>query len=191
MPEWRDIAGFERLYQVSSEGVVRSLNAQVRHWRGGTLLRRGRVLQPSYNHFGYLQVVLARDGRRYHKIVHRLVAETFLGLTAKGRFVQVNHLNGCKLDNRVENLEVTTAKGNTQHAVRTGLRNTAGTRNVNAKLNDDKVREIRHRLSSGEAANRLAKEYGVAKPQILNIKHMRTWRHVVIPSVPGNLRIVP
>lgn len=108
MKEWREIS-FAPGYYVSSHGEV--------------LSRKRRVpvlLKGSLDRYGYVKIVLQIDGRANHFTMHRLVAMTFLE-APEGKS-QVNHLNGEKTDNRVENLEWSTAKENISHAEKAGLR---------------------------------------------------------------------
>lgn len=109
--EWRAIAGFVG-YEVSRTGLVRSLDRRVPSSRG-TRLSRGRLLKPQrLSRTGYMQVELSGAKRA----VHRLVATAFLGDPPTGYVV--NHKNGDKEDNRVENLEWCTPSANVQHGFR-------------------------------------------------------------------------
>jgi len=119
---WRAISGFEGLYEASSLGRVRSLDrviVQASKW--GTEMRfpkRGKVLTPRPDGSGYPVLQLRRDNRSHAINVHRLIAIAFLG-ERKG--MHVNHINGIKSDNRIENLEWCTRSENMQHARRIGL----------------------------------------------------------------------
>ena len=114
--EWRDVVGYEGLYQVSSEGRVKSLERKVRHWRGGERIQKERILNPKTNRYGYLIVGLYAGGKQKMFAVHRLVCQAFHeNLDNKP---QVNHLNEDKKDNRACNLEWCTRKENCNHGTR-------------------------------------------------------------------------
>lgn len=103
MEQWRSIPGYEGIYQVSSEGRVK--NAY------------GHVLKPETAKNGYKRVTLF-DKKKFQ--VHRLVALAFIPNPDNKEVV--NHRNGVKADNRVENLEWVTWSENAKHAYATGLK---------------------------------------------------------------------
>lgn len=109
--EWRDIKKFEGIYQVSNLGRIKSLSRKI--WNYTT---KEKILKPYPCGSGYLEVNLRDNGRRTVKMVHRLVAETFLdnhiGLS------QVNHLDENIKNNRADNLEWCTPKHNANYGTR-------------------------------------------------------------------------
>lgn len=109
---WKDIAGYEGRYQVSNKGNVKSL-----HYRGHD---EERIMKPVKHHSGYLIIQLGRKPRKIH-LVHQLVAKAFIP-PVEGKKL-VNHIDGNKQNNCVENLEWVTYKENTEHAIRIGLQN--------------------------------------------------------------------
>lgn len=111
---WKDIAGYEGLYQVSNLGRVKSLPKQY-----GFSYRPEKILAEVVDSHGYVVFNLRKDGRKKQVYLHRVVASTFIDNPFN--YPQVNHLNGDKKDNRVENLEWCTAKQNVQHAYNNGL----------------------------------------------------------------------
>jgi len=109
---WRPVVGYEPLYAVSDKGRVKRVAT-------GKGSREGHVLRPALNHKGYPMVGLSKAGKLRAFAVHTLVALAFLGPRPEG--LQINHKNGRKNDNRVENLEYVTPRENIRHAIRLGL----------------------------------------------------------------------
>lgn len=105
MEEWKDIKGYEGLYQVSSLGRVKSLNYN----KTG----KEHLLNPGKVGGGYLMFVLSKGGKRSNLLLHRLVAEAFI--PNPDNLPCVNHKNEDKSDNRVENLEWCTHKYNNNY----------------------------------------------------------------------------
>ena len=107
---WKDIKGYEGLYQVSNKGTVKSLNY---HQTG-----EERIKKPKINRGGYLQVMLHRDGNRKTLLVHRLVLMTFAPIDNMSA-LQVNHKDEDKTNNKLENLEWCNSKYNNNYGTRT------------------------------------------------------------------------
>ncbi len=107
--EWTPIPGFEGLYEINRLGSVKSLQKR----------NHQNELKTKIDRAGYRTVRLCKQGMVYGKFVHRLLAETYIPLIENKRFV--NHLNGNKLDNSIENLEWVTHAENMLHAYRIGL----------------------------------------------------------------------
>ena len=102
---WKDVVGYEGLYQVSNNGRVKSL------WFG-----KERILKPMKTIWGYLQVDLNKNGERKGYRVHRLVAQTFL--PNPDNLPVVNHKDENKENNKVENLEFCDTKYNINYGTR-------------------------------------------------------------------------
>lgn len=111
--EWKDIKGYEGYYQVSNLGNIKSFI----YFNGHEYIYRERILKPQNNR--YLTVRLAKNKKVKQYTIHRLVAEYFISNEDKKPYV--NHKDGNKYNNRVDNLEWCTAKENTQHAYKNNL----------------------------------------------------------------------
>lgn len=100
---WKDIKGYEGLYQVSSYGRVRSVDRVTNYANGEKRLYKGRILRTANNTVGYFFCVLCKNGQTKKKYIHRLVAETFL--PNPNNLPEVNHKDENKASNFVSNLE--------------------------------------------------------------------------------------
>lgn len=108
---WKDIAGFEGLYQVSNLGNVKRLISE--------RVFEERLIGRSIDRYGYVKRVLSKGGKNHCFTEHRLVAMAFIENPINKR--TVNHKNGIKTDNTVENLEWNTNEENHQHARKNGF----------------------------------------------------------------------
>ena len=99
MEEWKEIPGYEGLYEVSNTGQVRSLD----RYDNRNCFRKGKVLSPGKDTNGYLQVILSCNGKHKSIKVHRLIAQAFI--PNPDNLPEINHKNEDKTNNRVDNLE--------------------------------------------------------------------------------------
>lgn len=133
----------------------------------------------AHNH-GYLVVTLYGDRRSQKVLVHRLVAAAFIRQPASGE--EVNHCDGAKVNNRVENLEWVTSSENNRHAIRSGLRTAhalvrRGEDHGRAKLTVPDVILIRE-LSGTLSQRAIARRFGMAKSSIGSIIRGEHWKCV-------------
>jgi hypothetical protein len=175
---WIPVAGYERHYEVSSLGRVRSLPRLIRTSRGhGVVLYKGRMLSPYQEPGRYAVVQLSACGRARTKYVHLLVAAAFVP-NPNGK-PTVNHRNGIKGDNRADNLEWATQSENNQHAHDTGLaRSPRGELHRSAKVTAADIPVIRARIAAGESYRTIAADYGVRYQSIQAIRSGRSWSHI-------------
>ena len=115
---WKDIPGYEGLYQVSNLGRVKSLGRYVKK-RSKLAFQDERMLCSPKDKYGYLIVTLCREGKPKKKKVHRLVAQAFIPNPENKE--TVNHINGDKNNNTAMNLEWNTSTENLKHAYAVGL----------------------------------------------------------------------
>jgi ketosteroid isomerase-like protein len=131
----------------------------------------------------YVTFYATRNGKpRAHRnfLVAVLLAETFIGPRPPGHLVC--HNNGDSTDDRLENLRYDTPKGNSRDAIKHGVA-PRGSKHGIAKLNEEKVAEIRKLLFYGERVTAIARQYGVSFPVIISIRDGKIWTHVP-PYVP-------
>src|SRR3990167_4831033 len=161
MENKKSIKDFEKYYFVTSGGKLFS------H-------RNKRYLKLLKLPTGYLQGRLSVGGKFKLYLMHRLVAEHFISNPYKKKVV--NHINGIKDDNRVENLEWVTSQENALHCLKIGLQKLNGEYNGNSKLTEKIVKEIRSLKS--RTYTDIGKMFGVSRVQVSNIINKRQWRYL-------------
>jgi len=157
-------------YQISTQGRVKSF-----------IRKEPRLLKTSLTSWGYLHITVKINGKHCGLGVHRLVAQAFIP-NPKNK-PEVNHINGIKTDNRVENLEWVTRKENMQHAVATGLKVAPQCEDAaKAKLTAAQVKFIRENPNNATIAE-LAEKFNVSAQAISLIQRGLTWK-----SLGGTIR---
>ena len=158
---WKDVVGYEGLYKVSNRGKVRSLSRLVLRADGKPLTIREKILKPAVDKKGYLRTCL---GSCNTVKLHRLVAIAFIPNPLN--LPEVNHIDGNKLNNSVENLEWVTHKQNTDHALLIGKYKRP------RKLTAQQLDEMKNSYVKGSrefGTNALAKKYGLDSSYIWRI----------------------
>lgn len=134
---WKDIQGYEGLYQVSNQGNVKSLHFGTKYHHPNWQNQEDKLLRPKLATSGYYRVELYKPGSRKCLYIHRLVAIAFIP-NPEGK-TEVNHIDGNKLNNSVDNLEWASRSENQRHAIKLGLRKSSpmagrtGAKNPNSK----------------------------------------------------------
>ena len=182
--EWKDIVGYEGLYKVSNTGKVMRLEREVSGKCGSIRHKPARLLKPSQGGKGackgngYLQVALIRDGKAKPTKIHRLVAEAFI--PNPYLLPQVNHIDGNKLNNNVENLEWCDGYHNIRHAYAIGLKTPQrGESNGSHKLTQsavDFIRSVYEPRTTRLGAQALAKAFGVDRHTIERAVKGESWK---------------
>lgn len=182
--EWRDIAGYEGLYKVSNRGEVMRMAQDIIGKYGDVYHKPEHLLKPSqggkdaHNGNGYLQVHLFKNGNMKTQKIHKLVAEAFI--PNPFLFPQVNHIDGNKLNNCVNNLEWCDAHHNVRHAYATGLmKSKNGESNGSHKLTQDAVdfiRSVYEPKTTRLGAQALAKAFGVDRHTVERVVKGESWK---------------
>src|SRR3954462_13524992 len=178
---WISVFGYEGLYEVSDLGNVRSLRSFTLHKNGKPFLVEEGVLHPSLDRDGYPLVLLCKDSKEWVHQVHRLVLRAFVGPRPEGKLVR--HENGCRIDNRLDNLVYGTPKQNGEDKAK--HRPVAGENHPGAKLNEIAIQDIVTRGSTRKHGifSQLAREYGVSHVTISNIVNGKYWTDVTVEGV--------
>lgn len=176
--EWREVVGRDG-YEVSSYGRVRSVERVILR-RGFPAQMKGRILAQRKQNAGYMVVNL---GLGYQKLVHRLVALAWIGNPPDG--TEVNHIDGNKTNNRVENLEYVSRKQNMRHAQDTGLWDNRGEKNGRARNDEAGIRAGRMAVAMGMPVKDAAIMAGVTYAGLLKAVRGIKWRHLGLEPIAG------
>jgi NUMOD4 motif/HNH endonuclease len=176
---WKDIEGYEKFYEVSNLGRVRSFdrlvkteNPNIAHPSVRTV--HSQILAPS-NRAGYPRLCLCKEGQKKYFYVHRLVATAFIPNPENKP--QVNHINGIKANNNVENLEWLTARDNQIHAYKTGLNiSPRSVDRCNAKLSPATIHRAKTLREIGYVYKKIAELVGVSYTTIHLALNGKTWK---------------
>ena len=174
---WIDIFGYEKLYQVSSYGKIKSLNYK--------RMNTERILAPNKDKDGYLLISLSKNGIVKKYKIHQLVLTHFVGPKPFDKAVS-RHMNNKRDDNLYTNLQWSTKSENQKdrilnNTVSTNLKliNQFGSNNRKSKLNNDKVLEIRNLIKNNYSDSEIADLYGVLRKCINDVRNHKTWNHII------------
>lgn len=176
---WKPIPFTKNIYSASNLGRIRR-----NYYFKGKRAKDGIIKPRLFD--GYLRVNLSIEGKHTTKTVHFLVANAFLGDIPS--YLNINHKNGNKQDNSIDNLEYITITENNRHAFNIGLIPTKD-RHYSvkskrehfhhlSKLTKQDILNIRHLASKGVSQRQLAKEYQVNKNAISQIIHRKSWKNI-------------
>jgi hypothetical protein len=177
MRKWKPIKGYEGFYEVSNDGLVKSLERRVPYRiKGYTRRQKERIMKPSEDGYGYPFVILNRGGKGKTRKVHQLVAETFIG-KEKGK--QVNHKDGNTRNNHVDNLEYVTPKENTWHAITELGHRRDGEHHWHSKVINEDVKKMRKMYKTGDYTQfDLSDIFGIHRGQISKILNHKSWKNI-------------
>lgn len=182
---WKDIPGFEGYYQVSNLGNIKSLDritpAKNRWGQDNPRRYKGKPLKPQCSKVGYYVVKLNMRKFSRSYFIHHLVMKSFIPNPDPLRLSNINHKDGNKINNRLENLEWCTPEQNTRHGIKMGLTTVPGkgTNNPRAQLVEKQVHQIRKLYKTGQYTyNQLGDMFGISKHAIADIVLKRNWQHI-------------
>lgn len=172
---WKDVVGYEGYYQVNDCGLIKSLERIVNYKENHSGLRKERILKTNITKAGYVHATICIDKMNKTVKAHRLVAIAFIPNPENKPFV--NHINGIKHDNRVNNLEWCTAKENTIHAFKTKLNSgVKGEKSHLSKLKKEDIIKIRLMYKEGlYSQSKLGIKFNVTQSQIYRIVNYVNW----------------
>jgi len=159
------IIPFAPKYAVSNLGNVMNLKTK-------------KILKNRLKKDGYIDTILINNDSYKSYLLHRLVAICFIDNPFN--YKQVNHINGIKTDNNLNNLEWCSHEQNIKHAIKTGLFNKVGENHPRAKLNNNQVKEIKTYLNKKVKHRILAEQFGVSIQTISEINTGAKWSHITI-----------
>jgi hypothetical protein len=164
---WKDIKGYEGLYQVSNYGRIKSLK-----------FGKEKILKTIKHKNKYIYINLYKNYKTKAFEVHRLVLEAFIGLCPQG-------MDGCHNDNDTENnfignLRWDTFKNNMKDKIKHNTNNVAfGSNHGNSKLKDNKIKEMRKLYDEGKLIlQEIANKYNIALSTTWRIINHKTWKHI-------------
>lgn len=172
---WKYIPGFEDRYMISCFGRIKCL--EYMRWNGmgyqtiPEFIKKFHLSDDGYPVFR----CNIKDGRKSTKKIHRIVCELFIPLPDKKGKLQVNHIDGIKLNNSMWNLEWVTHSENIKHAYKMGLMNIHGDKHPNKKVTRIQVEEIRKRILNGEDNRSIASDYPITHSMVSKIRCGHSW----------------
>jgi len=176
---WKDIEGYEGMYQVSNYGRIRSVERNVNNGSGIYMIDE-MIMHLPKNDKGYFRIGLRNGVIQKKHMVHRLVAQAFIPNPENKP--QVNHIDGVKTNNNVSNLEWCTQSENMRHAYSIGLASgieRSGESNPMSRLTAKEVREIRQKHNVlNKSITELAQEHSCSRSHIWNIVNFNKWKHI-------------
>ncbi len=181
---WKEALYWEGLYEVSNMGRVRNIQRWVKSKSTGRKFLPVVIRKPQLNRYGYPVVCLRGKPKAVLKSIHRMVVEAFVGTIPDG--MQINHIDGNKQNNHLDNLEICTGSQNQLHRHRV-LRQHIGEKHPRAKLKEVDIHCIRGMAADGMSQQCIADRYSVDRTAISLILRGKNWGWLSSPGqVPSS-----
>ena len=177
---FKDIIGYEGIYQISNTGIVKSLDRKIQTKNGAIRFLKGKILKQSLNTYGYKTVLLCTNGISKNKLVHRLIADIFI--ENKDNKICINHKDGVKTNNNICNLEWVTHSENLKHAFDLKLRipnrisKIKGSDHKLSRLNESDVISI---YNLDKPQREIASIFNISLSRVNQIKNKKAWKHLI------------
>jgi hypothetical protein len=147
-------------------------------------------LKPSEHNSGYIVFQIRDGGKRKQLRVHRFVMECYLGREIKKNMV-INHIDGNKYNNSINNLEEITYSENTRHAIKLGLKKPCkGESNGMSYLTEDIVREIIRDIMLGLSNTEIANKFRIDEKHTSLIRNKKRWQHIFLEEEFKDYKII-
>lgn len=177
---FKELDGYKGYFKANTIGEIHSIDRFI--YSEGIVKKRflkGHKMRIWKNHRGYCLVTLGKDGVKKAKVVHILIAETFIPNPENKP--EVNHKNGLKDDNRIENLEWCTRLENQHHSINVLGNHFCGEKHTLSKLTESDVRNIIELHKTGNYTYvEIAKMYRMEETQMARIVKRKSWKHLKI-----------
>lgn len=162
-------------FEISNLGRIRSLSRYTSEKDKKFYLIPGRVYKQRVTPNGYCQACLRINKSYKYFYIHRLVAEYFIGNLTDG--LEINHIDGNKLNNKVSNLEIVSRQENAKHAKETKLYSSGESHGL-TRLNENQVRAIRELSKRGTSNKEIATMFKLTTKYVWAITTYRTWKYL-------------
>ena len=163
----KEIPGYEGFYTCDGIGNVYSMDRIVKTTNGKRMHYKGKKLKTTIIR-GYPSVNLCKNGIEKHHSVHRLLGITFLSVPSN---MQINHIDGNKSNNNINNLEVCTSSENLKHAFRLGLKSNKGSKHSRYRINKNMYERVTMLLKTSNLQQKeISKIIGISEAVVSCIK---------------------
>lgn len=178
----KNIPGYEGIYGCDEHGKIYSLSRIIRRnyasGKASEALFPLKEKRSSKRKDGYLQVALRKSGKNKNWLVHRLVGITFLGLKENQK---INHLDGNKANNNLENLEVCTLSQNVKYDFKMGRRSNSGENHPLFFIDEVLKNKVRALLNEGLSQQKVADIVGMSQVAVSKIKLNKGFKKTLLP----------